>query len=55
MTDFYVSVAKVEGSGDTEVEFIQARIAESIQYLYGFSIKAVVVNENTIKITYKEA
>ena len=55
MTEFYVSVAKVEGSGDCEAETIKDTIFSSLQYLYGYSLEIGVVNENTLKITHREA
>jgi len=55
VTEFYVSVAKVEGSGDCEAETIKDTIFSSLQYLYGYSLEIGVVNENTLKITHREA
>ena len=55
MTEFYVSVAKVEGSGDCDVKTIRDKIGKAVQYLHGYSVKVLAVNENTLKITHREA
>ena len=54
MTKFIVSVAKVEGSGDVEVEQCLGRIYQAVQYVFFHTTKAEFVDNNTLRITYKE-
>ena len=54
MTKFIVSVAKVEGSGDAEVEQCLGRIYQGVQYVFFHTTKAEFVDNNTLRITYKE-
>jgi len=54
MTEFYVSVAKVEGSGSLGVETILRAMVVALRYLLHYSIKAETVNETTIKIIHTE-
>jgi len=54
VTVFYVSAARVEGSGDCEVEQVLGRIYQSIQYVFFHTIKAEFVENNMLKITHME-
>ena len=57
MTEFYVSVAKVEDSGEYPVENMMRRIVDSLLYVYNYRLTVKKIGENgtTIKVTYLDA
>ncbi len=54
-TRFYLSIAKVEGTGEYTVEALMEKIRKAIFYVYCHRLDVIVQDDNTLRITHIES